>query len=130
VTDHQSDFVSLDAQNPSSHARRMVRAACRAWPPTQVEDAELMVTELVANALTHGRGDVRVRVAVRDQLLEVAVSDDGPARPVLAARAPLIDDETGRGLHIVDELAHAWGTSAGSRSSGKSVWFSLRRDVG
>jgi anti-sigma regulatory factor (Ser/Thr protein kinase) len=128
VTDriNDNDFVRLSDPNPSRQARHLVRRACGAWPATQVENAQLMVTELVANALIHGRGDVGLQVTAGEHLLVVSVSDQSTALPTLSASFPPIDDEHGRGMHIVDTLAHSWGTR--SQPSGKVVWFSLNRD--
>ncbi|MFD3923673.1 ATP-binding protein [Streptomyces sp. NPDC058595] len=79
-----------------------------------VETVQLLVSEIVTNAVVHGCAD-RVRFSVSydrsgsgyggDVLIEV---DDGrPAR--IEARSAGADDETGRGMFLVDALAHSWG---------------------
>lgn len=76
-----------------------------------VEDARLVVSELVANAVRHARplddGSLQVSWALADHRLQVSVTDGGsPGRP-LAGRAST-SAQTGRGLAIVDGLADRW----------------------
>jgi anti-sigma regulatory factor (Ser/Thr protein kinase) len=126
MTDSPNYYVALDSQNPAAQARRLVTQACDSWPTTRIEDAQLLVTELVANAVLHGQGDVLVRIAARPDLLHVSVADDHPGTPVMAN--PSLRDEHGRGLRIIDALAHSWGTALGPNPNGKAVWFALHRD--
>lgn len=91
-----------------------------------VDEAEIVVSELVANAIRHARplvdGTVRVHWKVKNNVVEVEVSDGGgatvprPAPP--AAWAP-----GGRGLRIVRSLAHEWGVV--DEPSGRTVWASI-----
>ncbi|MFF8387412.1 ATP-binding protein [Streptomyces kanasensis] len=71
--------------------------------------AQLVVSELVTNAIRHGRGEVGLTVAAGADGLRIEVSDDNPAparlRPADEA------DECGRGLLLVDALATTWGVS-------------------
>jgi anti-sigma regulatory factor (Ser/Thr protein kinase) len=104
-------------------ARRFVGAALRRWEaaPTTVEAAQLLVSELVTNAVVHANSDVRVAVTVRNARIrvEVADRDDHPPRvQPFGADAP-----GGRGLGIVDGLADSWGSDP--RRDGKAVWFEL-----
>jgi len=113
---------SLDAP---TRARHLVAAACTAWHlPQLVEDAEIVVTELVTNAMRHaGGGDVELIVILRDRFLHLSVSDDSSEPP----RMRLPDPDTcegGRGLLLVDSVASAWGCTP--RSDGKFVWATLR----
>ncbi|MEV8593391.1 ATP-binding protein [Streptomyces sp. NPDC052013] len=93
-------------------ARRLARAflaGCdsdRHTAPTsgaQVEDAELVVSELVTNAVRYGGGDCRLRVAVSDRQVCIEVSDGSPALPRI--RPSTAQDESGRGLAMVRQLA-------------------------
>ncbi|WP_046500312.1 ATP-binding SpoIIE family protein phosphatase [Streptomyces odonnellii] len=101
-------------------ARRLVRDRLLGWSlPDAVETAELMVSELVTNAMNHARSQrVGLRLVRTDALL-CEVTDDTPAPAALLSARP--DDESGRGLRVVSTLAHEWGTS--STAYGKTVWF-------
>jgi anti-sigma regulatory factor (Ser/Thr protein kinase) len=86
------------------------------------EIAQLLVSELVTNALIHGNGDVMLIAEIEDDHLHVEVLDSEPT--VTLAPLPLdTTREHGRGLAIVDALASAWGVEA--RLVGKAVWFDL-----
>lgn len=91
------------------------------------DDLELITSELVTNALIHAGSDVDVRLrAFGDRVrLEVRDSDSDPPVPTAyslteegSARA-----EHGRGLVLVDALAHTWNTSPSGR--GKTVWLEM-----
>lgn len=85
------------------------------------EQAALLVSELVTNAVVHGDGDIRVTADVAKDRARFTVSDDGPHRPLLSR--PDRDAAGGRGLLIVDRLASAWGVEP--EGGGKCVWFVL-----
>ncbi|WP_405609569.1 SpoIIE family protein phosphatase [Streptomyces sp. NBC_01508] len=111
--------LALDPREVA-RARRLVRGKLYDWNlPGAVENAELMVSELVTNAVRHARiRHVGLRLVRNDALL-CEVTDDEPApASLLAATA---DDEFGRGLRIVSRLARGWGSS--SSAQGKTVWF-------
>ena len=119
--------VALDADRSSGYARWLVRNACGSWPAAQVDAAQLLITELVANALEHGTGEVGLRIQASTELLRVEVSDASPAPPRVADPPPSLADERGRGLLVVAALASSWGSQAEPVSGGKAVWFELRR---
>lgn len=111
--------LALDPREVA-RARRLVRGKLYDWDlPGAVENAELMVGELVTNAVRHARiRHVGLRLVRTDALL-CEVTDDEPApASLLGATA---DDEFGRGLRIVSRLARGWGSS--SSAQGKTVWF-------
>lgn len=83
--------------------------------------AQLLVTELVTNAVVHARSEVCVGVSCSGPRIRVEVADDCPLPP--RPRVPGLDDTTGRGLLLVEALAAAWGSDA--TDAGKTVWFEL-----
>jgi anti-sigma regulatory factor (Ser/Thr protein kinase) len=111
-------------------ARAFVSGRLGAWgaPEGLARDAVLLVSELVSNAILHGRPpiELRLRRTEGDLLVEV---DDG-ATVVPRKLRPTPEDEHGRGLVIASLLADRWGTRP--LRDGKSVWsmFSLQRYEG
>ncbi|MBC9728669.1 SpoIIE family protein phosphatase [Streptomyces sp. TRM68367] len=105
-----------------SRARAVVREQLHEWGLAKLADgAELMVSELVTNAVRHShRRPVDLRLVRGDTLL-CEVDDDDHELPTLRNAGP--DDETGRGLCVVSTLAREWGTSR--TKAGKTVWFEL-----
>ncbi|RLL69563.1 SpoIIE family protein phosphatase [Streptomyces sp. Z26] len=107
-------------------ARARTRAQLTRWalPEEAVDTTELLVSELVTNAVRHARGDrVQVRL-VRSASLQCEVSDEDHAPPVLRESGGEDDAEgggPGRGLRVVARLAREWGTSR--TPDGKTVWF-------
>ncbi len=103
-------------------ARAVVREQLHVWGlDSLVDSAEVMVSELVTNAVSHSHGrPVELRLVRGDTLL-CEVEDDDHTLPTLLSARPL--DESGRGMRVVSTLAREWGTSR--TSSGKTVWFEL-----
>jgi anti-sigma regulatory factor (Ser/Thr protein kinase) len=100
-------------------ARRLVRRVCQAWSvPELSEPAELVVSELVANAIRHTGNDVAVTASLRDGNLRIAVADDDPDLPRPGDARPT--DESGRGLLMVQTMCNDWG--ALPAGAGKVVW--------
>ncbi|RAJ30426.1 PAS domain S-box-containing protein [Kitasatospora sp. SolWspMP-SS2h] len=85
-----------------------------------VDTCELLVSELVTNALRHGRGEIRLRL-LRDRTMACEVWDDAYAQP--RQRRAQETDEGGRGLQLVSLLAERWGSRRTPK--GKIVWFEL-----
>ncbi|TQK50614.1 anti-sigma regulatory factor (Ser/Thr protein kinase) [Streptomyces sp. SLBN-118] len=84
----------------------------------QVEDATLVVSELVTNATRHGRSNCRLRLHVDPGLVTVEVQDASPVHPRLCS--PLDLDEGGRGMVMVRELSQHVAVRGG-RGGGKTV---------
>jgi anti-sigma regulatory factor (Ser/Thr protein kinase)/ABC-type transporter Mla MlaB component len=108
----------------AASARQVVAEACRAWGLAQLAgDAELVATELVANAVRHAAGsDLHLLVILRQRFVHVSVRDGSPQPP----RRVLPDPETGeggRGLILVDAVARGWGSTP--IPDGKVVWATL-----
>jgi anti-sigma regulatory factor (Ser/Thr protein kinase) len=78
---------------------------------------ELIVSELVTNAIRHGTGQIELRL-VRHQVLTCEVSDTGPCTP--RPRRARTMDENGRGLFLVTNLSRRWGSRP--IPGGKVVW--------
>ncbi|CAL9572196.1 hypothetical protein SUDANB171_04840 [Streptomyces sp. enrichment culture] len=78
---------------------------------------ELIVSELVTNAIRYAGGPVELRL-IRDETLICEVSDPSETQPHLRRARPT--DEGGRGLFLVAQLAHRWGSRYTSR--GKTIW--------
>lgn len=112
-------------------------AALDGWPltlgPGAVADAALLVSELVTNAVLHGCGDeLTLRLSVPqpgDTLLVEAVDGAAtlppqPRRPLPVLRQPRLDEESGRGLLLVDVITeHCWGIAPSPL--GTHVWAVL-----
>ncbi|MGV9989739.1 ATP-binding protein [Streptomyces sp. NPDC003374] len=96
------------------------------WPyGTPAHDAvELVVAELAANAVTHGRvpgRDAELRLSEDDGQVRVEVSDTrGERLPVTQDAAA--DGNGGRGLVLVAALAKEWGVTSRAGAPGKTVW--------
>ncbi len=105
-------------------ARKFVADQSDHLRPELVEDAQLLVSEIVANAVLYGRPDVVLRVRIDPPGIGVTVTDTGAALPTLSQR-PDPAQPCGRGLLIVDALASAWGVVPEEPPPGKAVWFQL-----
>ncbi|MFF2959441.1 SpoIIE family protein phosphatase [Streptomyces sp. NPDC057963] len=102
-------------------ARELARDQLIAWELDELVDTtELLVSELVTNALRYGEGEIRLRL-LRDRTLVCEVWDAGLVQP--RRRRARDTDEGGRGLQLVGLLSVAWGSRRTPR--GKTVWFEL-----
>ncbi|MEU6018926.1 SpoIIE family protein phosphatase [Streptomyces sp. NPDC047515] len=102
-------------------ARELARGQLLAWDLGELVDTtELLVSELVTNALRYGEGEIRLRL-LRDRTLVCEVWDGGLVQP--RRRRARDTDEGGRGLQLVGLLSVGWGSRRTPR--GKTVWFEL-----
>jgi anti-sigma regulatory factor (Ser/Thr protein kinase) len=91
----------------------------------RLKDAQLLLTELVTNAVLHGEGDVSMWVTASSETLRVEVRDAGPRFELEALRGPSTEHAGGWGLRIVELLAHRWGVEG--RGDQVRVWFEVDR---
>ncbi len=118
-----SDLLATADSCP--RARDIVAGACRDWNVAEVAGAAgVVVSELVSNAVLHARPPLRLLVALRGGHLQVAVRDGSPVLPQPVRGAPLLSVEHGRGLHLIESFAAAWGSMP--TAEGKVVWAALR----
>ncbi|MFE1444767.1 ATP-binding protein [Streptomyces olivaceoviridis] len=117
-------------------ARQLTSTALATWGYPHDSDlshtAQLVVAELAANAVTHGRvpgRDFELRLALlpAKDTLRIEVSDARDDRALRFLDGGL-EDENGRGLVIVQVLATLWGVS--ERDVGKTVWVELALSAG
>jgi anti-sigma regulatory factor (Ser/Thr protein kinase) len=91
--------------------------------PVAAEDVALLVSELAANAVLHGRTEFDVTASREDDVVRVDVTDRSPTPPAMKRYGP--EAPTGRGLRLVDLLADRWGVEAEVPGPGKTVWFEI-----
>lgn len=117
-------LVATLAREPVSagRARHFVAEALhQLGRETHVDVATLLTSELVTNAVLHGRGELCLRVSTEAAAVRIELDD---ASTTLPLRRWFDEDAgTGRGMVLVEELAAAWGSSP--RPDGKTVWFEL-----
>ncbi|MEU5714246.1 ATP-binding protein [Streptomyces sp. NPDC020403] len=123
-------FRLARSRSSVSRARAVLRAKLGEWRAEQTvcESGELVISELVTNALqVQAPADrligVRIECRERGGLLRLEVSDAGEGRPVV--RRPGEWDTRGRGLLLVEALAHRWGVDEREAGIGKTVWAEL-----
>lgn len=104
-------------------AREFVRTRCHAlgMAADACDTAVLLTSETVTNAFIHGRSEARIRLLPRPGALLVEVEDDNSRHPQRQDEDP--DALDGRGLSIVELLAHSWGVR--DDAYGKTVWFEV-----
>lgn len=102
--------------------RTQVVELAAGWGFAELEDLEVVTSELVTNAIVHAHSAsvVEVRLVAGD-CIEVSVSDTDPEPPV--KRIPYEQHTRGLGLHIVDALSEDWGVR--QDGTGKTVWARL-----
>ncbi len=110
--------VPSNRQAPGN-AREFVQDSAAIRTKSARDAAVLMVSELVTNAVLHGRPPIVIMIERDQSDVRVSVADDHPGRPTLQSPSP--DAPGGRGLLVVDALASAWGVQ--TRVVGKAVWF-------
>jgi anti-sigma regulatory factor (Ser/Thr protein kinase) len=124
--DSRSRTVVLDVPRERAllaDLRALAQASMREWALLDevVDTATLVTSELVTNALVHGKGPVELRIRLTRDWLVLEAADEGHHMP--RRRRAGIDEEGGRGLHLVAALCDRWG--ARQTDEGKVVWAQL-----
>jgi anti-sigma regulatory factor (Ser/Thr protein kinase) len=102
-------------------ARTLIREALTGCSEDRIATAQLLVSELVTNAVLHARPPFVLGIQLNGDQTGVVVTDGSSAHPL--AR-PIHDDTAdGRGLPLVEALSSSWGWHIAG--PGKSVWFEL-----
>src|SRR5687768_3904936 len=103
-------------------ARRATRKFLHGRVDTSVcDEAVLLVSELVTNAVMHARTALTLRLRAEAGQLRVEVDDHDERLPVLSESNH--ESERGRGLHLLESVASRWGVTP--RAGGKTVWFEV-----
>ena len=113
----------------ASRARTVVNDELgRAVSARVLEDATLLVSELVTNAVRHapraGIPEVELRLELDPERIRVVVSDPGAGFVADPPRQPVATESSGWGLYLVDRIADRWGVISEDRSE---VWFEIDR---
>ena len=118
--------LAHDPDSPAA-ARRALGDLADHLPRRRLQDAELLVSELVTNAIRHAGLDdgdkITLSVEASDRALRIEVSDPGPGFAP-AELYPDSDHPSGWGLYLVRELSDRWGVE---RNALTRVWFELDR---
>ncbi|MGW3104498.1 SpoIIE family protein phosphatase [Streptomyces sp. NPDC001100] len=107
----------------ATEGRSFVVDTLTAWNCAhRADDARLLVSEILTNAFRHAQGPLGLQLRRTADELAVEISDCSPHLP--QPRPAAEDDESGRGLILVDALADGWGVRP--TDQGKTTWFTLR----
>lgn len=120
-TSIRETYVSEKISIPMT--RRQVDKALHSWGHDSLQDsAHLLITEMAANAVRHCTGETfSVEVSLTQDAVRLSVTDSSPSYPQV--KPSTHDDESGRGMMIVEALAQEWGVM--DNTIGKTVWACL-----
>ena len=112
--------------------RILPKLVSRPVRPGLGEDLDLVLSELVTNAIRHGGRCVEVELHTAGDMLRLSVTDTRSASPVVPpageASGQALDEalgESGRGMLLVQAIARRWGVRRVRRHTGKAVWLDL-----
>ena len=122
-----SAAMTLAPEPTSARAARkfVVQELHSAGREGQADIAEVLVSELVTNAILHARTPIKIEVRVSANVIRISVTDG--VRAGVRRRDYAADATTGRGIAMVEALASDWGS--GPSNGGKTVWFELRESA-
>ena len=110
-------------QTPGMARRRLTEQFAGELDSEELQDAKLLTSELVTNAVLYGRGRIDLSARLEDDRLTVDVADQGGGFELVVGREHDWDTVGGHGLSIVDAVASRWGIHEGR----SHVWFVLER---
>lgn len=117
----EAHVATWDVPHEAAAVAKVRKDACLQLDAWGLEDAvfitELVVSELVTNAIRYGEAPIRLRL-IRDRNLIIEVADGSSTAPHL--RRARVSDEGGRGLLLVAQLTQGWGTR--QTYTGKTIW--------
>jgi anti-sigma regulatory factor (Ser/Thr protein kinase) len=112
------------APESAAAARAFVERTLREWGCRElIDDARVVVTELVSNVVRHAGTDIQVDLELHRDRIRIGVADRAGGRVVMQTADPRAD-LGGRGLRLVDELSERWGVD--QRADRKLVWAEWR----
>lgn len=115
--------LTLEPQAAGQAREFLKSVSCSVHASRVLDDAELLVSELVTNGVRFGSPPIVLRVeCLGEEGMVVAVSDGSPVMPEM--QHPEALSESGRGLQLVDWISDSWGVHP--ESEGKTTWFRLR----
>jgi anti-sigma regulatory factor (Ser/Thr protein kinase) len=119
--------LTRDPGTPSQ-GRRLLESALDAVPESVLADAQLLLTEVLSNAILHGsaNADARLEVSVEtdDSTVRVTVTDRSPRFTRPSIHRPDSSAASGWGLYLLERMATRWGVE-GVPDKGSAVWFEL-----
>ena len=108
-------------------ARRFVSQVLTGWDDEEgdlTDTVTLLVSELVTNAVIHAGSEVEVMIRLTETAARIEVTDGSPQ--AVAPRDATDEEDSGRGLALVGDLAQRWGVRSAS-GGGKTIWFEINR---
>ncbi|MFJ4468627.1 ATP-binding protein [Streptomyces sp. NPDC089424] len=121
-------FVLPATPESAGVARRAVRRTLTSWHihADDVDNAVLVTSELVTNAVTHsGSERIVCRLHLVGRRLRVEVEDQNLGSTLPASRQACPDDQNGRGLVLVEAVCDDWGVGPAPNRTGRVVWADL-----
>jgi anti-sigma regulatory factor (Ser/Thr protein kinase) len=96
--------------------------------PISTDDALVVVSELLSNAVRHGAEPIALRHGWEGRTLRIEVSDGDPSN-VLVTPTASSSNTNGRGLALTDSLAASWGVHEAPFGRGKTVWATISSEA-